>query len=231
MFLLNHASGVAEVLRARFQLARCRFPAAIRTSCVYSSWITTSSGKKRGVRRRPHLNASSSELVQRSNIPTSQPGGWGVVPKAGLEPARLSPHAPQTCASTNSATWASSKNSVYRFAGDVGAGFLPLMTEPRGRACSTASAIDVITNSTKNVVVNLCKSVVAPRAPNAVCDPPPPNAPARSAPFPCWTRTTRIRKMLTMTCKITRRTVMAVPLTSAAREFFQQTAGAVKPRK
>ena len=30
----------------------------------------------------------------------------GMVPKAGLEPARISPHAPQTCASTNSATWA-----------------------------------------------------------------------------------------------------------------------------
>ena len=29
-----------------------------------------------------------------------------LVPKAGLEPARISPHAPQTCASTNSATWA-----------------------------------------------------------------------------------------------------------------------------
>src|SRR5260221_309033 len=32
-----------------------------------------------------------------------------MVPKAGLEPARVSPHAPQTCASTNSATWASEK--------------------------------------------------------------------------------------------------------------------------
>src|SRR5438105_11098685 len=32
-----------------------------------------------------------------------------LVPKAGLEPARISPHAPQTCASTNSATWASIK--------------------------------------------------------------------------------------------------------------------------
>src|SRR3954470_3193203 len=29
-----------------------------------------------------------------------------MVPKAGLEPARVAPHAPQTCASTNSATWA-----------------------------------------------------------------------------------------------------------------------------
>jgi hypothetical protein len=29
-----------------------------------------------------------------------------LVPKAGLEPARVSPHAPQACASTNSTTWA-----------------------------------------------------------------------------------------------------------------------------
>ena len=28
------------------------------------------------------------------------------VPKKGLEPSRLSAHAPETCASTNSATWA-----------------------------------------------------------------------------------------------------------------------------
>ena len=30
------------------------------------------------------------------------------MPKTGLEPAHLSTHAPETCASTNSATWASS---------------------------------------------------------------------------------------------------------------------------
>ena len=29
-----------------------------------------------------------------------------MVPKTGVEPARLSTHAPETCASTNSATWA-----------------------------------------------------------------------------------------------------------------------------
>lgn len=29
-----------------------------------------------------------------------------MVPRTGIEPARISPHAPQTCASTNSATWA-----------------------------------------------------------------------------------------------------------------------------
>ena len=28
------------------------------------------------------------------------------VPRTGLEPARLAAHAPETCASTNSATWA-----------------------------------------------------------------------------------------------------------------------------
>ena len=29
-----------------------------------------------------------------------------LVPRTGVEPARLSTHAPETCASTNSATWA-----------------------------------------------------------------------------------------------------------------------------
>ena len=29
-----------------------------------------------------------------------------MVPRTGLEPARLATHAPETCASTNSATWA-----------------------------------------------------------------------------------------------------------------------------
>ena len=29
-----------------------------------------------------------------------------LVPRTGLEPARLAAHAPETCASTNSATWA-----------------------------------------------------------------------------------------------------------------------------
>ena len=32
--------------------------------------------------------------------------GLSVVPRAGLEPAHLAAHAPETCASTNSATWA-----------------------------------------------------------------------------------------------------------------------------
>ena len=32
--------------------------------------------------------------------------GFELVPKKGLEPSRLAAHAPETCASTNSATWA-----------------------------------------------------------------------------------------------------------------------------
>ena len=35
------------------------------------------------------------------------------VPKKGLEPSRLSAHAPETCASTNSATWAWDLDSKY----------------------------------------------------------------------------------------------------------------------
>src|SRR5436305_8900492 len=56
------------------------------------------------------------------NQALAQPTGRGLriqdgfsermVPKAGLEPARVAPHAPQTCASTNSATWAQRTCSV-----------------------------------------------------------------------------------------------------------------------
>ncbi len=35
------------------------------------------------------------------------------MPKKGLEPSRLSAHAPETCASTNSATWARQLDSKY----------------------------------------------------------------------------------------------------------------------
>src|SRR5437764_4146627 len=163
-----------------------------------------------------------------------------LVPKAGLEPARISPHAPQTCASTNSATWAFKDRSAsldfvrddasrHFFAGALLAA--PLITDDRGRACMTASVSDVRTKATKNPVVSLCRSVVAPRAPNAVCDPPPPNAPARSAPFPCCTSTTRMRKMLMTTWMTTSNTVIdfsrdspsALLQTRQGCEFFPET--------
>jgi hypothetical protein len=41
------------------------------------------------------------------------------MPRTGIEPARITPHAPQTCASTNSATWAKTnleKNYLFAFA-------------------------------------------------------------------------------------------------------------------
>ena len=89
----------------------------------------------------------------------------------------------------------------------------PGRREDETRACRMARASEVMTNNTKNEVVSLCSSVVAPRAPNAVCEPPPPNAPARSAPFPCCTRTTRIRKTLMMMCRTTSKTIMGFVLT------------------
>ena len=40
-----------------------------------------------------------------------------MVPRAGLEPARIAPHAPQTCAATNYATSAVELSRTYLFAG------------------------------------------------------------------------------------------------------------------
>ena len=49
------------------------------------------------------------------------------VPKTGVEPARLSTHAPETCASTNSATWANMERKTR----------LELATPTLARLCST----------------------------------------------------------------------------------------------
>ena len=77
----------------------------------------------------------------------------------------------------------------------VAAAFDPVdMTELRPWRSRIVRTSDSTMKPMKAPVVSLCSSVVAPRAPNAVCVPPPPNAPAMSAPFPCWTRTTRMRK-------------------------------------
>src|SRR5689334_16049814 len=68
------------------------------------------------------------------------------------------------------------------------------ITEDRGRASRIERSIEISTKPTKAPVVSLWRNVVAPRAPKAVWLPPPPKAPAMSAPLPCWSRTTRIRK-------------------------------------
>ncbi len=60
-----------------------------------------------------------------------------MVPKAGLEPARVSPHAPQACASTNSTTWA--RNSYFCS--------LPVAAAGAAGAASAASVAFVATGS------------------------------------------------------------------------------------
>jgi hypothetical protein len=56
---------------------------------------------------------------------------------------------------------------------------------------------DVIIKSTADIVVAFDSSVADPRGPNAVWEPIPPKAPARSAAFPLCSNTTIIRKRQT----------------------------------
>src|SRR5262249_15772699 len=58
---------------------------------------------------------------------------------------------------------------------------------------------DVSINKIAETVVAFDSKVADPRGPNAVCDPIPPNAPARSAAFPLCSNTTIIRKIQTIT--------------------------------
>ena len=58
-------------------------------------------------------------------------------------------------------------------------------------------------------VVSLVSRLAAPRGPNAVCEPWPPKAPARSALLPCCRRITAIRKRQTMTWMMVRRMIIA----------------------
>jgi len=67
------------------------------------------------------------------------------------------------------------------------------------RVARIESESDVIMNTMADAVVTCESSVAEPRGPNAVCDPMPPNAPAKSAAFPLCSNTTMIRKMQTIT--------------------------------
>ena len=64
--------------------------------------------------------------------------------------------------------------------------------------------IDVNINKIAEIVVAFDSSVADPRGPNAVCEPMPPNAPARSAALPLCsnTTTTRIRHTMIWTMVI-----------------------------
>jgi hypothetical protein len=59
------------------------------------------------------------------------------------------------------------------------------------------SVIDVSMKTIADTVVALESRVADPRGPNAVCEPIPPNAPARSAAFPLCSKTTTIKKTQT----------------------------------
>lgn len=71
---------------------------------------------------------------------------------------------------------------------------------PDRRVARIESESEVTMNRTAETVVALDSRVADPRGPNAVCEPIPPNAPARSAAFPLCKRTTTIRKRQIATC-------------------------------
>jgi hypothetical protein len=73
---------------------------------------------------------------------------------------------------------------------------------PERRVARIESESEVTMNRTAEAVVALDSSVADPRGPNAVCEPIPPNAPAKSAAFPLCKSTTTIRKRQIKTCKI-----------------------------
>ena len=72
-----------------------------------------------------------------------------------------------------------------------------VVPKPEFREARIESDSDVTIKSTAEIVVALESSVAEPRGPKVVCDPMPPNAPARSAAFPLCSNTTIIRKMHT----------------------------------
>ena len=68
------------------------------------------------------------------------------------------------------------------------------------RAKKTTRRIDVHIKMIADQVVSFVSTFAAARGPNAVCEPWPPKAPAKSADLPCCSRTTPMRKKQTMTC-------------------------------
>ena len=106
---------------------------------------------------------------------------------------------------TGAGAWPGTGMVVFVFTGEffVGAGLLPLSStvepSPAFRVAMIERESDVIMNSTAEMVVAFESSVAEPRGPKAVCEPMPPNAPARSAAFPLCSSTTIIRKMQTTT--------------------------------
>ena len=93
---------------------------------------------------------------------------------------------------------------VFGCFAEAGAGCLSriVLPTPVCRVAMMDSDSEVIMNRIAEPVVAFESSVADPRGPNAVCEPIPPNAPARSAAFPLCNRTTTIRNRQTKTCTI-----------------------------
>ena len=92
--------------------------------------------ERRGPKTKRRARGFSARGLCLSRRGLSGVAGREVVPKAGLEPARVTPHAPQTCASTNSATSARAKHrcvseSLAQFGGVCGAGCRRRRRRPR----------------------------------------------------------------------------------------------------
>src|SRR5688572_27420383 len=123
--------------------------------------------------------------------------------REGLEPSRLSAHAPQTCASASSATCAKNGDYFAGVAGAVGTGAdaggapgtagrspcvtLRMPTRPESRV----SISEVTANVVAKVAVSL-RMNVDPDGEANIASPPPPNIES-PAPRPACSRTTRIR--------------------------------------
>jgi len=70
---------------------------------------------------------------------------------------------------------------------------------PDCRVATMDREIDVIMKTIAEIVVAFESKVAEPRGPNAVCEPCPPKAPAKSAALPLCSSTTMIRKRHTTT--------------------------------
>jgi hypothetical protein len=80
--------------------------------------------------------------------------------------------------------------------GEVSSTVVP---SPAFRVARIDNESEVTINNTAEIVVAFESNVADPRGPKAVCEPIPPNAPARSAAFPLCSNTTMIRKTHTIT--------------------------------
>ena len=75
--------------------------------------------------------------------------------------------------------------------------------------------MDVTMNTMAEIVVAFESKVAEPRGPKAVCEPMPPNAPAKSAALPLCSSTTTIRNRHTSTCKTVSRMITTSPVYTA----------------